>query len=150
MSFDKANLPDPVTYYEGCGLQLRGSGKWRSTHCVFHDGNSMRINTSTGAYVCMNCGVSGGDVLAYEMATKHLDFVTACKTLGCWRYDFKGEAARPTPLPPRAALEVLGFESNVVAVAAGNVAHGVALTPDDRKRVMRAAGRINRVVDIFR
>ena len=48
-----------------------------------------------------------------------------------------------------AALEVLAFEANLVAIAAGNLALGVILTDADRARVMTATGRINRVVGDF-
>ena len=40
------------------------------------------------------------------------------------------------------ALALLSDESCLVAVAASNVAHGVALSDDDRARVLQAAGRI--------
>lgn len=150
MSFDRNQLPDPVSYYEGEGLRLQGRGIWRTTNCEFHEGRSMRINIKTGGYVCMNCGEKGGDVLAYHMAKTGADFVQAAKCLGAWVYDGKGESARPTPLPPRAALQVLGFESCLVAVAAGNVAHGRQLTDRDRERVMVAAGRINRLAEAFK
>jgi len=40
------------------------------------------------------------------------------------------------------ALELLHDESNLVAVAAANIAHGVELGDDDRARVLSAAARI--------
>lgn len=40
------------------------------------------------------------------------------------------------------ALALLSDEACLVAVAASNVAHGVALSDDDRARVLQAAGRI--------
>ncbi|MDP2268093.1 MAG: hypothetical protein Q8K46_02895 [Deltaproteobacteria bacterium] len=152
MTFDRRNLPDSIAYYESEGLIPTGRGKWRTTVCDFHGGSdSMRINTETGAFVCMaGCGAKGGDVLAYHMAAHGLEFIAAAKALGAWVDD--GQPARkhrPTPLPPRAALEVLGFESLVVAVAAGNLAHGLTLTEADRKRVATAASRIGRLVEVF-
>lgn len=151
MGFDRNQLPHPEDYYRDRDLRLTGRGKWRTTCCVFHDGSdSMRINLMSGAFVCMaGCGAKGGDVLAYHMAVHGMEFVEAAKALGAWVYDGKTAPARPTPLSPRAALEVLKFESMVVAVAAGNVAHGVNLSDEDRSRVMQAAGRINRVGEIF-
>jgi hypothetical protein len=149
MSFNKDALPSPLTYCSEEGIQLEGSGIWRSAWCEFHEGRALRINTKTGAWVCMNCGEKGGDVLSFHMRRYHADFVEACKGLGAWTYDGKGEAFKPTPLPARAALQVLGFESELVAVAAGNVAHGVQLTTTDRDRVMLAAGRINRIAGAF-
>lgn len=153
MPFDRNLLPDPTAYFENQGLTLKGprSAKWKTTTCNFHGGSdSMRVNVATGAWVCMSCGEKGGDVLAYEIKDSGREFVDAAKALGCWVDD--GQPVRkykPTPLPPRAALEVLGFESLVVAVAAGNIAHGLTLTEADRKRLATAASRIGRLVEVF-
>lgn len=151
MGFDRTLLPDPTTFYESAGLRLDGRGKWRTTSCVFHDGSdSMRVNLQTGAFVCMaGCGARGGDVLAYHMALTGAEFVEAAKSLGAWRADGTTTPARPTPLSPRAALEVLRFEATLVAVAGGSVARGAALSDPDRSRVMQAASRINHVAGLF-
>lgn len=153
MTFERNQLPDPVSYYEAQGLKFTGSrsAKWRTSECKFHGGSdSMRVNVATGAFRCMNCGARGGDVLAYHMAAYGLEFVSAAKALGAWGEEGKPhKLQRPTALPPRAALEVLGFESMLVAVAAGNLARGVTLTDDDRKRLMVCAGRINRITEEF-
>lgn len=151
--FERDRLPDPVNYYEAAGLKLTGprSSKWRTTECKFHGGgDSMRVNVATGAFRCMNCGARGGDVLAYHMAESGLEFVEAAKALGAWVEDGKPpKPHKPTALSPRAALEVLGFEATLVAVAAGNLAQGLMLSDADRKRLMICAGRINRVVGDF-
>ena len=98
----------------------------------------------------MSCGESGGDVLAYHLKLHSLEFVDAARQLGAWIDDGKPQRLqKTTPLSPRAALEVIGFECTVVAVAAGNVAHGVSLTDTDKARVLAAAGRINRLVEAF-
>lgn len=153
MSYDRTRLPDPVGYYEDQGLLLKGprSAKWRTTRCEFHGGSdSMRVNVASGAFKCMACNVGGGDVLAYHMAAHGLEFVDAAKALGAWTDDGKSyKPQKPTALPPRAALEVLGFEATLVAVAAGNLAQGVTLTDDDRNRLMVCAGRINRIAGEF-
>ena len=152
MSYQRDRLPDPIGYFEGQGLKLTKRGKWRTTECRFHDGSdSMRINTLSGAFVCMTgCGAKGGDVLAYEMAAHGVDFVTAAKALGAWVEDGKPEPRRkPTPLPPRAALEVLAFEATLTAVAAGNLAAGLVLVDKDRKRLLTAANRINKLAEVF-
>ena len=151
--FERDRLPDPVSYYEAVGLKLTGprSSKWRTTECKFHGGsNSMRVNVATGAFRCMNCGARGGDVLAYHMAESGLEFVEAAKALGAWVADGKThKPQKPTALSPRAALEVLGFEATLVALAAGNLARGLILSDADRKRLLICAGRINRVVEDF-
>lgn len=153
MTFERDRLPDPVSYYEAQGLKLIGpsSAKWRTSECKFHGGgDSMRVNVATGAFRCMNCGARGGDILAYHMAESNLEFVEAAKALGAWVEDGKPhKQKKPTALQPRAALEVLGFEATLVAVAAGNLANGLMLSDADRKRLLVCAGRINRVVGDF-
>ena len=150
MSFDRIRLPDTLTYFESEGLKLTGPGKWKTTRCIFHDGSdSMRINTATGGWCCMACDAKGGDVLAYHMQAHGLEFVDACKALGCWADDGQAVQHKPTPLPPRQALQVLGFEAMLAAVAAGNIARGVVLNDIDLQRLMVAANRITRLVEAY-
>lgn len=153
MSFDRNQLPDPVTYFEDRGLTLKGprSAKWKTIACRFHGGSdSMRVNVATGAWVCMSCGAKGGDVLSYEMQSNGSEFIDAAKALGCWVDDGRLPATtKPTPLSPRQALSVMAFEANLTAVAAGNVANGMILPDADRARLMVAANRINRLVEAF-
>ena len=153
MSFDRTRLPDAPTYFENQGLRLKGpsTAKWKTTTCNFHGGSdSMRVNVTTGAWVCMSCGEKGGDVLAYEIKDSGREFVDAAKALGCWVDDGRPQVqTKPTPLSPRLALSVMAFESTLAAVAAGNVANGVTLTEADRARLMVAATRINRLVEAF-
>lgn len=152
MGFERDRLPDAESYYASEGLTFRERhGQWRTTECRFHGGSdSMRINTKSGAFVCMaGCGAKGGDVLAYEMASTGTDFPTAAKALGAWVDDGNPAPARPTPLPARDAILILATEANLVAIAAGNVAHGVALTQIDLDRLMVAASRIIRIMEVF-
>ena len=153
MAFDRNLLPDPTAYFEEQGLKLTGPrrAKWKTTTCNFHGGSdSMRVNTSTGAWVCMSCGEKGGDVLAYEIAVGGADFVEAAKAIGAWVDDGKPyKSQKPTPLSPRAALSAMAFEATLTAIAAGNIAKGVLLTDADRSRLMTAAGRINRMMEVF-
>ena len=110
----------------------------------------MRVNTASGAFVCMACGAKGGDVLAYEMQSTGADFVKVAKELGAWIDDGKPQTQqKPTPLAPRAALSVLQFEATLAAVAAGNLAHGITLTDLDRARLLKAAGRINLIAEAY-
>ena len=154
MSFDRTRLPDPAAYYEAQGLRLTGprSAKWRTTACAFHGGSdSMRVNIFSGAFCCMNCGARGGDVLAYEMALNGLEFVEAARQLGAWVEDGRTPPTnpRPAPLSPRAALEVLGFESLLVAVAADMLAKGGSLSVIDAARLKTCASRINRIAGYY-
>lgn len=144
--FIRDRLPDPADYFEAQGLVLTGRGKWRTARCDFHGGSdSLRINTESGGWCCMSCGAHGGDVLAFHMQARGLEFVEAARELGAYVDDGKPHRGpvKPAGLSPRAALEVLAFESLLVATAAGNVAQGVTLTDDDRQRLVLAAGRIN-------
>ena len=153
MTFDRNLLPDPTAYFEEQGLKLTGprKAKWKTTECRFHAGSdSMRVNTSSGAWVCMSCGVKGGDVLAYELAATGADFVDAAKAIGAWVDDGRPHTPqKPTPLSPRAALSAMAFEATLTAIAAGNIAKGVVLTDADRARLMTAAGRINLLTEAF-
>jgi hypothetical protein len=154
MSFDRARLPEPAGYYEAQGLRLTGprSSKWRTTTCAFHGGSdSMRVNLHTGGFCCMNCGARGGDVLAYEMAVNGLDFIEAARHLGAWVEDGRPllTSPRSAPLSPRAALEVLGFEALLVAVAADMLAKGGSLSIIDAERLKTCASRINRIAGYY-
>jgi len=148
--FVRDRLPDPVSYFEGEGLQLKGPGKWRTTACVAHGGSdSMRINTDSGAWVCMSCGAKGGDVLAYEMQMNGLEFIEAARALGAWDEDPAQGRGRQRPLSfsPRSALEVLRFDALHCAVAACNMAQGRGLTDEDRERLLAVAARIDLVAE---
>ncbi len=151
--FLKDQLPDPLTYYRDMeGLKLTGRRTWVTTECRVHGGSdSMRVNTRNGAFICMaGCGARGGDVLAYHMAVHGLDFIAAAKALGAWRDNGKSNGPlRPRPLPATDAIRVLAFESNLTAIAAGNLAHGVTLTDEDRARLLVAARRINHISGAF-
>ena len=152
MGFNREALPEPLGYYEAQGLTFRErKGKWRTTRCDFHQGSdSMRVNTSTGAWVCMACGVHGGDVLSYEMQLTGTDFVSAAKTLGAWIEDGKPAIqSKPTPISARAALQALSFEALLVAMEAARVAKGAKPTEADKARVLAASNRIIRLVEAF-
>ena len=152
MTFDRRNLTDPTAFYEERGLVLTGRGKWRTTACSFHGGSdSMRVNVETGGFICMSgCGARGGDVISYFMAETGAEFIEAAKALGCWIDDGRPTTQhKPTALSPRQALELLAREAVLVAIAAGNVAHGVLLTEADRRSVLQAAGRIENIARTF-
>jgi CHC2 zinc finger len=151
MSFDRDRLPDSADYFEEHGMRLTGPGVWKTTGCVFHGGSdSMRVNTKTGGWCCMACEAKGGDVLSFHMQAYGLEFVDAAKAIGCWIDDDKPvKQQKPAPLPPRQALQVISFEATLTAIAAGNIARGVALTDVDLARVMAACNRITRLVEAY-
>ena len=149
--FIKQDLPDAVSYYESEGLTLQRGRKWRTTPCDFHGGSdSMRINTDTGAFICMaGCGARGGDVLAYHMAAHCMGFVEAAKALGAYRDDgqqHKG-STRPLPVPARVLLEVAAFELTVCAMALADALNGI-LTDSDFDRFRDAAGRVIHIAEV--
>ena len=92
MCFDPDQLPNPVDYYKDFGLRLAGSGKWRTTCCNFCEFRTMRVNLTTGAYVCTDCGSSGASVLDHHMELTGADETQAAIGLGAWWYT-------PAPLP---------------------------------------------------
>ena len=153
MSFDRNLLPDASTYFENQGLQLKGppGAKWKTTSCNFHGGSdSMRVQPATGAWVCMSCGEKGGDVLAYEMAATGTEFMDAAKALGAWVDDGRPpERHKPRRLSPRQALAVVRFESNLVAIAACNVANGTVLSAADLARLRVSARRITQIEENY-
>lgn len=104
MSFNRALLPEPVGYFEHQGLRLVGSGKWRTAACQFHGGSdSLRINTETGGWCCMACGVHGGDVLGYHQQVHGLEFIEGARELGAWvEGDGPGDRPEPRRTPAKA------------------------------------------------
>ncbi|WP_449369718.1 CHC2 zinc finger domain-containing protein [Thiomonas sp.] len=84
--FDRSRLPDPLTFYPAELGALHGRGVWRSALCPFHKDSrpSLRVNVQTGAFRCMVCGASGGDVLAFQMQRYGLPFAAAAKAVGAW------------------------------------------------------------------
>ena len=153
MGFDRNLLPDAPTYFKNQGLQLKGppGAKWKTTSCNFHGGSdSMRVQPATGAWVCMSCGEKGGDVLAYQMAATGADFIDAAKALGAWVDDGRPpERHKARRLSPRQALAVVRFESNLVAIAACNVANGTVLSAADLARLRVSARRITQIEENY-
>ena len=44
---------------------------------------------------------------------------------------------------------MLLVEVNLIAIAAGNIANGVALSETDRARLMQSAGRVLRIAEVY-
>jgi len=147
MTFNRHQLPDPVTYFEDEGLILAGRGTWRTARCEFHGGgDSMRINVERGGWVCMACGAKGGDVLAYHMQRHGLDFVAATRALGAWVDDGNHRGGdRPRGFTARDALEVIGLEIGVCVVIIADARSGVVPNEADWRRFLEAAGRLEAI-----
>lgn len=151
MGFERDRLPDPVSYFENEGLALKGPGKWKTTECRFHGGSdSLRVNTASGAWVCMACGVKGCDVLSYEMQATGTEFVRAAQELGAWVDDGRPPpSTKPAALPPRAALAALAHETSLLFIEAARMTRGYVPTPDDIARMGQAAGTIQLIAQDY-
>lgn len=153
MTFEREKLPDPVSYYESQGLNLLGShhSPWKTTECRFHGGrDSMRIKVATGAFVCMNCGAKGGDVVAYQMAAYGQGFVEAAKQLGAWVGSETAQLnIRLTQLSARDAIQALSYEATLVAIEGSRIGKGLTPTDADLDRLRTAAGSINHIRGLF-
>lgn len=151
MAFSRDHLPDPVSYFESEGLDLKGKGKWRTTSCSFHGGSdSMRVHLERGAFMCMACAAKGGDLLAYHQAAHGMGFIDAAKALGAWVEDGTPHtgSTRPTPIPARLLLESVAQELNVAALVAADMVRQASVSDTDKERLIKAAGRIRYVADI--
>lgn len=84
--FRRDLLPEPLGYYASEGIRLSGRGAWRDALCPFHADTtpSLRVHAESGAFKCMACGASGGDVLSFHRRRHILGFVEAAKALGAW------------------------------------------------------------------
>jgi hypothetical protein len=86
--FDRASLPDPLTYYATELDHLRPQGRNATARCPFHDDAhpSLTVNLATGAFRCHvpECGAHGRGVLDFHMARYGFGFVAAAKALGAW------------------------------------------------------------------
>ncbi|CDW95179.1 MULTISPECIES: CHC2 zinc finger domain-containing protein [unclassified Thiomonas] len=82
----RERLPDAQDYFNRELDTLHGRGPWRSALCPFHTERtpSLRVHVETGAFRCMACGAHGGDLIAFHMQRRNVDFKTACIALGCW------------------------------------------------------------------
>ena len=143
-SLNRSLLPSPLDYFPAQGLEFKERrGSWRTTRCPFHGGSdSLRINVTSGGWVCMACGEKGGDILAFHMAHYGLDFASAAKELGVWMPSYSKGGKSPAPFTAKDALGVIRFEALLCAVAACNVARGIVLVEQDRERLVKAAATI--------
>lgn len=151
MTLERNRLPDAESFFESRGLRLKGRGKWRTTRCDFHGGSdSMRVNTDSGAWVCMSCGVKGGDVVAYDMQRDGVDFVAACKSLGAWVDDDKRVQQRPRAFTAADALAALHVDLHLCTVVVSDARRGVIPSEDDWRAFLGAAGRVIKISQEFR
>jgi hypothetical protein len=139
--FDRSRVPAWPEYADLVGLKLLGRGVWRTTRCDVHGGSdSLRVNTETGAWVCMNCGAKGGDTLSHHMQVTGASFAVAAKALRCW---VEGSNAPPRPRAFSAAdaLAALHVDLHLCAVVLSAARRGELPTDADWQAFLGAAGR---------
>ena len=156
MSYQKVQGPEPIEYFSGQGPVSKGSqGPWRTTACQIHGGSdSLRFRVDSGGWVCMACGAKGGRVIDHYMQLHACSYSEAAKALGVLKVSEgsvrDGSMSKRTTLHARDAIGALYIESNIVAVAALNIANGVSLRPADLERLELAAGRIQLIAEDFK
>ena len=139
----------PHQAYRPCTVELltrlekvrpTGPDRWLARCPAHEDRNpSLSIRETEGGTVLLHCfaGCGASDVVAAlglslsDLFPKTPDY-NRCPPLRDYRHV---HAARQ-------ALKVLDFDVLLVAVAAENLAQGIALTDDDRDALIEAAGRI--------
>jgi hypothetical protein len=119
-------------------VRLRQPGQW-SACCPAHKDKSPSLSvreTSDGA-VLLHC--FAGCEVSEVVAALDLD-MNALFPLR----KINGQESKRIGrlLTAGQALELLDVESHLVAVAASNLAKGLALTPNDLNRITQAAGRV--------
>ncbi len=120
------------------GLRQNGADRWRAC-CPSHNGgnrSALSIGLGHEGQVLLRCW-QGCDVeaVAGALGLELTDLFPP-------RESSAGRPQRRRLLTAGQALGLLADESNLVAVAASTVAHGIALSDADRARVLQAAGRI--------
>lgn len=150
--FIKDRLPDTYSYFDSEGVHLVGPGHWKTGPCHFHGGSdSLRVNVKTGGWVCMACGVKGGDVLAYHMQMHGMEFGEAAMALGAYVEDGRRYSGRATAttLSARDAMQVVSHELLVLFVVIADIRAGVIPTDDDWQRFVVGAGRVEMLAREF-
>ncbi|APW47067.1 hypothetical protein [Rhodoferax antarcticus] len=120
-------------------VRQRQPGQW-SARCPAHadKGPSLSVRESPDGGVLIHCfaGCTAGEIV---------------DAMGMELSELFPPRDRPPGAPKRTqrllsagqALDLLAAESQLVAIAAGNVGYGVKLTEADTTRVLKAAGIIN-------
>lgn len=119
-------------------VRQRQPGQW-SARCPAHadKGPSLSVRESTDGAVLLYCFAGcGAAAVVAAMGLGMTDLFPPREKSG------REPTRMPRLLTAGQALELLETESRMVAVAAGNVLHGVVLNQADLDRLTQAAGRI--------
>lgn len=151
--FMRDRLPDPVSYFESEGLTLTGPGKWKTTRCDFHGGSdSMRVNSESGAWRCMNCGAKGGDILAFAMQRHFESFIEAARALGAYVEDGKLHRGptQPSTLSARDAMQLAAQEILLALIVISDIKTGLIPSEGDWQRFIVSASRLQALAEEYR
>lgn len=115
-----------------------GHGRWIAS-CPAHDDAhpSMNIKEEPDKILFLCRAGCRSDQVVKAMGLQWRDVFTEQVSVGSYNRSLN------RAFPAADVLEALGEEALVVAVAASNIAAGVELTEEDRKRVLQAANRID-------
>lgn len=120
-------------------LRENGADRWRAC-CPAHGGSNpsaLSIGLGDNGTVLLKCWHGcGADEVAGALGLELSDLFPPRDRHGA-------PLQKRRLISDRQALELLGDEANLVAVAAANVANGVTLTADDKTRLLRAAERVS-------
>jgi CHC2 zinc finger len=146
-------LPDPLPFFEAEGVPLTGPGRWKTGPCHFHGGSdSLRVNTQSGGWCCMNCDAKGGDALAYAMQRYGLEFVQAARMLGAYVEDGRPHRgpARATTLTARESMELAAQEILIALLVISGIRAGVTPNQGDWDRFVSSARRLEMLASEYR
>lgn len=151
--FIREHLPEPVAFFEVEGVVLKGAGPWKTGPCHFHSGSdSLRVHTNSGGWICMACGIKGGDVLSYAMQRHNLDFVEAARRLGAYQDDGRAHQgqASPAPLPARAAMELAATDLQTAVMVISDVRSGKVPSDADWRAFLQCTARVAFLAEEYR
>jgi hypothetical protein len=125
-------------------VQQRGRGQW-SARCPAHDdrGPSLTVKEADDGKILVHCfsGCSVEDVVhAIGLSLADL-FPRARPAPGA------GAGPQRLRLPAYQALEILVFESTLIAVIASDMAHGKTISDVDHQRLVQAVGRVTQILE---
>jgi hypothetical protein len=125
------------------GVKPTGPGRWVS-RCPAHEDKrpSLAIRQLDDARILIHCfaGCATGDILAAVGLTMEDLFPE--------RQDGYGGVRERRPFSAIDILRCISFEALIVAIAANNLAQGVALPEADVKRLQLAAGRLQAALEV--
>lgn len=134
------NAPIDAVLTRLSAFKVRGNGRhrWRAV-CPAHGGSNasaLSIGIGDNGAVLLRCWHGcGADAVAGALGLELQDLFPPKQSHGA-------PIRKRALLSAQQCLDVIAFETTLVATAASNLANGHALTPDDLQRLAVAAERI--------